>query len=117
MGYGDISQLIKDIRALAEKAHNSELSNKLIELQGMVMDAQAANFDLVNENHELKEQLDYTNRLDLDKSGALILDGDSSKLYCTKCWGNSRKLNLVASGFLYDSPVYQCAACNQMYGL
>jgi hypothetical protein len=117
MSYSDISQVFKDIKSLADKAKDAELTAKVIELQLITMDLQQTNFDLMAENRALKEKNDYQSRLNIGDSGELILDGDTSKRYCASCWGNNRRLNLLAESTRYDIPVYACAACGQAFAI
>jgi hypothetical protein len=115
MGYSDFSQLFKDIRSVADTTANADLNQKILELQGKVMDLFEAQSELKDENKKLKEQLDFHDKISLNESGVIEIEGDY-KQYCPGCWGKYRRLNILnPNSKLYSTPVYYCASCGKSY--
>lgn len=93
---GDAYEILKDIRELAERHKDKEISDKLVQLQGMF-------YDLKNENESLKSKikaLEETNELEKDleltNKGWYIRKSERNEgkdvRYCAACFQNLHKL-------------------------
>lgn len=109
ISYNDIRKLLLDARELATGAKDIRLTSKLIDIQGVL-------YDLLEENKELKDQinqLENNKALEkrLTKVGRFWKDPEAEYLYCPKCYANGK---LVVCDPIDDTTigdVYECPNC------
>ncbi len=78
---------IKDVANLVQKADNIELYKQLLDLSAQALDMQSKISELTAENKTLKEQQDFSNKIERHKEPYLTLKGDEQQIfYCSHCW-------------------------------
>ncbi len=106
MGWYDA---LKDGIAVAQKADNLPLVKDL-------MDAQQQIFDLINENNELKEEIQKLKAVE-DLSGKIerhddayvtLSDDPTHRIYCSCCWDTKR---VLVQGQKTSTGKYHCPSC------
>ena len=114
---GDINDLIKEVRGLAEKYHDRAVSEKLVELHGKFIDLQVENESLKKRINELEAVQDIKNDLEMDPKGWYVRiserEADKEIRYCAACFQNTGKLYPITQGSLHRD--YFCTNCKMHY--
>lgn len=107
-----LMETIKTVANLTKQIGDIELNTKIIELQSDV-------FELMEENYNLKQQIDeYKNHESIEKN--LIIKGhfyhlkNEDKidgLFCTSCWDNHKKLIRCHVHENYGVEIADCPVC------
>ncbi|MBT9262798.1 hypothetical protein [Lacticaseibacillus paracasei] len=80
----DAAKAVNAIAKIAKRIKNYELTEKVADLQGLLMDLLAENTQLKAELTEAQHNSDFANKATL-KDGAYWLDGDAVP-FCQRCW-------------------------------
>lgn len=114
---GEIYDLIKDASELVEKYHDREMSDKLIEIHGKLMELQAENEHLKERIKELETVADISDDLELDAKGWYVRKSEKEARknvrYCAACFQNTGKLYPITQGAMRRD--YFCTNCKMHY--
>jgi hypothetical protein len=99
----------KDVVKLAHEAGNLSLYQRLVELQGEIVEISGRVMELETENRSLKEALDLKARMTFKKP-FYYQEGDEVP-FCPNCWESSRKAIHVADSV----SGHRCNACGSIY--
>lgn len=116
-----VYNVIKELKALTEKYKNSEMSQKVVEIQSAFFDMREAMQDLREENSVLRDEIkelkacsEIENDLELLPEGYYIRKSEKGQqkqpIYCVACWQNRHKLYPLVS-VTYGN-IRQCCNCN-----
>ena len=102
-------EAIKDGIAVAQKMDNIPLVQSL-------MDAQKQIFDLLEENHHLKEEVTKMKEIENiackierhDDAYITLSDDPEKHIYCSNCWDSKR---VLVQGQKTSTGAYHCPAC------
>lgn len=102
-------ETIKDGIAVAQKADNLPLVRDL-------MDAQQQIFGLINENQQLKEEIQKLKSIENisekierhDDAYVTLSDDPDKRIYCSCCWDTKR---ILVQGQKTSAGKYQCPSC------
>ena len=86
-----------------------EQKEKLLEAKQALVDLKSAYLELSEENIILKEKIKNDKKIEYDKSGVIMLNGE---LWCSACYGAQDKLVHLAP---YGDYHYQCPNCEYTY--
>ena len=86
-----------------------EQKEKLLEAKQALVDLKSAYLKLSEENIILKEKIKNDEKIEYDKSGVIMLNGE---LWCSACYGAQDQLIHLAS---YGDYHYQCPNCEYTY--
>lgn len=97
----EIYELIKQLFSLAEKFHDAEMQERLLQIQAGLFDLRDEIENLKEQNRDLSSQIEELEKsknleddLEMTKAGQLIRKSESGRgiCYCPACWENFRKL-------------------------
>ena len=119
----DIYDVIKDVKTLAKKHHDQEMSDKVIMIQESFFDIREEMEQLREENNVLKETIkkmedtaELESDLELLPSGVYIRKSEKALgkeiNYCPACWGNFKKLMPITRTI---GNARQCSNCHSVY--
>ncbi|MCL2362370.1 MAG: septum formation initiator family protein [Defluviitaleaceae bacterium] len=120
--YTVIHNVIKDGISFAKKSGNSEIIDKLIDVQQKILDIQHENQTLRKENEELKKFIE-TDRDMIDFEGHLYNKANPNNFgpFCQHCWAAKRKeIKIVPDmgNMMMHTPKkkrYICPSCKTHY--
>lgn len=105
MGYADVSQFFKDIKAIAAESANADLTNCVIRLENQILEYIMAEGDLKDENRDLTDQIQKLKNDNEFEKGLTIRENyywynDESVPYCMTCWDNyHKKIHLMKTSY------------------
>ena len=113
----DLLDLIKEARELAEKYQDKEMSAKLVDIHGRMIDLQTENSELKQRIKNLEELNEDSKDLELSDRGWYIKKSEYEEgkdiKYCSACYKNSHKLYPLVHGSLKKD--YFCTNCKMPY--
>lgn len=102
----DIIDLISTAKDTAKTIKNEELASKLIDIEYKVK-------DIIDENNNLKEQLNIVQTIKYDEGNqSFTINNDNSVHYCSVCYGQGHKLIPVSLG---QNNMYKCRICEEVW--
>ncbi len=109
--------VVKEIGALATRARNKDVNEKVIDLQQHVLTLQTQFLELVNENNELKRRDSERERIaqiekEVEYRESVYWRGNEGP-FCPKCWDDERKLIHLNPGATKGT--YGCGVCKEGY--
>jgi hypothetical protein len=114
---GEIYDLIKDTRGLVEKYHDKEISEKLVEIHGKLIDLQSENESLKRRINELETSAVVDDDLEMMDKGWYIRKSEQTAgkniRYCVACYQNTGKLYPITQGSMRRD--FFCTNCKMHY--
>jgi len=105
---------LKEIADLVKKMGNVDLYRRIIELEGEVIELTRVNRQLDEENHKMKGQLEFAERMKFVEP-FWYSDGDLVP-YCPNCWEAEKAgVHLTYKGHMAGGHRYDCAHCKTVY--
>lgn len=86
-----------------------EQKGKLLDAKKALIDLKSAYLDLSEENIRLRKKIENDKKIEYNKSGVIVLNGE---LWCSACYGSQNKLIHLVS---YGEYHYQCPKCEYTY--
>lgn len=114
MGYSDLKELLVDARNLAEGAHDLQLKEKLLDIQGLIYDLQDENRELRLKIEEMENNQFVSSEIEY-KDDAYYRNDEGP--YCTNCWDVKQKLirlSKLSSSFSRIG-THKCPNCETPY--
>lgn len=106
------TQTFKDIMSLVKKYNDQELLEKIVDLQGQVMEMSQQNLELYQENVDLKKRL--TDQDEMEFRFPFYYKGDDPNPLCALCWeqdGKQIHLHVTYSMIGRNSPKKKRLRC------
>jgi hypothetical protein len=106
---------VKEVAELIQKLDNMELYQKILNLQGQIIELTHENWSLQEKNKKLREKLSVSKKMKFKKS--LYYQENDPVPFCPLCW-EAKKLPIHLIEF--DRPdanttVYKCHNCSKSF--
>jgi hypothetical protein len=104
-----INEKVKDIYALAKKAENLDLQERIMDLREEILTLEEENLDLKKRIKALEDDMDVKENLDFDvnKYWKILPDGKKDGPFCQRCSDADTKLIRL----LESDTVWRCHEC------